>query len=68
MSSKSAYEIRESLLVLAYDILMAKARAADGKISKEEGKNLEHVLSSPTTEEIIAEASKLNDFVSAKSK
>lgn len=68
MSSKTAYEIRESLLHLAYDILMAKARAADGKVSKEEGKNLEHYLSSPSTEDIIAEANKLNEFVSAKAK
>jgi hypothetical protein len=55
LSSKTPYEIRLELLQLAQTILenqhIAKAVLAAGKTS-------------PTTEEILAEAEKLNSFVS----
>jgi hypothetical protein len=55
---KSPYELRADLLKLAFQILQAKHSAqsvADGK---------EMVSTSPTTEEVIEEARKLNDFIS----
>jgi hypothetical protein len=55
---KSPYELRADLLKLAFQILQAKHAAsavADGK---------EMVATSPTTEEVIEEARKLNDFIS----
>jgi hypothetical protein len=54
---KTPYEIRLDLLQLAFDVLMAKHNAK----GVENGNN---VTTSPTTEEVIAEADKLNQFVS----
>jgi len=54
LSSKTPYEIRLELLQLAQLILQNK-HAADG---------CGRITSSPTSEEIIAEAEKLNAFVS----
>lgn len=54
--SKTAYEIRLDLLYLAFNILQARHLAESG------GSKL--LSSSPTVEEIITEADKMNDFVS----
>jgi len=57
---KSPYEIRQNLLELAFSILhsqhAAKAAVEDSEIAK----------TAPTTEDVVAEARKLNEFVSAK--
>jgi len=50
---KSPYELRADLLRLAFEVLMADHHARD------EG-------TSPTSEEIIAEATKLNEFISTQ--
>jgi hypothetical protein len=59
-SGKTPYEIRLDLLQLAFDVLSAK-HVADGV------KNGSNVTTSPTTEEIIAEAEKMNGFISKAS-
>lgn len=51
LAPKTPYELRADLLRLAFDILMAKA-----SVEKSEA---------PTTEEVIVEAKKLNQFVSS---
>jgi hypothetical protein len=51
------YEIRLRLLQLSLDVLSAKHLAADVS-------NGNNQQTSPTTEEVIAEADKLNSFVS----
>lgn len=56
-TSKTPYEIRLELLQLAQVILHNKHNA-DGV------KNGNNVSTSPTTEEIIAEAEKMNNFIS----
>jgi hypothetical protein len=56
-SPKTPYEIRLDLLQLAFDVLSAKHHAK----GVENGNN---VTTSPTTEEVIAEAEKMNAFIS----
>ena len=51
MSNKTPYEIRLELLQEARLILQAKAKTAEAM---------------PSTEEIVAEAEKLNEFISSK--
>lgn len=55
---KSPFELRADLLSLAFEILLAKHRA--------EGINLTsgQPESAPTSEEVIDEARKLNEFIS----
>jgi len=55
---KSPFELRADLLALAFEILLSKHRAA--------GANSSHGQpdSAPTSEEVIAEAQKLNEFIS----
>ena len=53
-AGKTPYEIRLDLLQLAFDILSSKHAALHA------GKT----TSSPTTEEVIAEAEKMNGFIS----
>lgn len=55
---KTPYEIRLDLLQLAFDILIAKHKA-DGVAN-----NVGNVKTAPTTEEVVTEADKLNQFVS----
>jgi hypothetical protein len=55
IASKTPYEIRLELLQLAFSILRDQNLASSGG---------EKLLSSSTTEQIIAEADKLNVFVS----
>jgi hypothetical protein len=50
---KSPYELRADLLRLAFEILLAEHHAKDEKTY-------------PTTEEVIAEARKLNEFISTQ--
>lgn len=54
---KTPYEIRLDLLQLAFDVLVQKHQAAGVQ-------NGNNVTTSPTTEEVIAEAEKMNVFVS----
>lgn len=56
-SPRTPYEIRLELLQLAFDVLSAKHAA----IGVESGNN---ITTSPTTEEVIVEAEKMNAFVS----
>lgn len=56
-TSKTPYEIRLELLQLAFQVLDAKHKA-DGV------KNSNNKVTSPTTEEVIAEAEKMNVFIS----
>lgn len=55
--SKTPYEIRLDLLQLAFDILKTEHIAAGVK-------NGNNVSTSPTTEQVIAEAEKMNMFIS----
>lgn len=57
ITSKTPYEIRLDLLQLAFDILRTKHSAA-GVI------NGNNITTYPTTEEVIAEAEKMNMFIS----
>ena len=61
-SGKTPYEIRLDLLQLAFDILTAKHAAAAGAAVDKVGHNI--VTTAPTTEEVIAEAEKMNSFIS----
>jgi hypothetical protein len=54
---KTPYEIRLDLLQLAFDVLIQKHQAA-GVL------NGDNVTTAPTTEEVIAEADKMNAFIS----
>lgn len=56
-AGKSPYELRADLLHLAFDILRNKHAAAGAKGG-------DSATTAPTTEEIIAEAEKLNQFIS----
>jgi hypothetical protein len=55
---KSPYELRADLLKLAFSILQAQHSAK----AVTDGKQVSPT--SPTTDEVIAEANKLNDFIS----
>ena len=55
---KSPFELRADLLKLAYDLLLsqhAAKAAADGE---------ERIITATTSEEVIEEARKLNEFIS----
>jgi len=65
-TNKTPYEIRLDLLQLAFDILQSKAQAEAGAHAIE-NHMVEHLIpihSSPSTEDVIKEAEKLNNFVS----
>ena len=55
---KSPFELRADLLALAFEILLSHHRA------KGIGNTHGQPDSSPTSEEVIAEARKLNEFIS----
>ena len=59
-SGKTPYEIRLDLLQLAFDILQARANADLVNVGGQ------HYVphKTPTTEEVIAEAEKMNTFIS----
>ena len=59
-TSKTPYEIRLELLQLAFEVCASRHRA-DGV------KNGNNQVTSPTTEEVIAEAEKMNVFISKAS-
>ena len=60
---KTPYEIRLDLLQLAFEVLTAKHYAtACSKVTATNGTLL--VTSSPSVEEIVAEAEKMNAFIS----
>jgi hypothetical protein len=56
-ASKTPYEIRLELLQLAFEILVKKHEAATAS-------DIRRTMTFPTTEEVIAEAEKLNGFIS----
>jgi hypothetical protein len=56
-SPRTPYEIRLELLQLSFDILRTKHQA----LGVQNGNN---ITTSPSTEEVIAEAEKMNMFVS----
>lgn len=62
-TSKTPYEIRLELLQLASGILMAQHAARSAEEAKGDGRAF-GTTTAPTTEEIIAEADKMNSFVS----
>jgi len=67
MSSKSPYEIRSDLLHLAYSIVQGQKQANAEQEAKSEGTAQIFITSAPTTEEVVTEATKLNNFVSQSS-
>jgi hypothetical protein len=62
-AGKTPYEIRLDLLQLAFGILAAKHAATGAQESKACDRNI-GPTTSPTTEEVIAEAEKMNGFIS----
>jgi len=66
--SKTPYEIRLELLQLAQVVLSAQHAAVAAKTAKESyDSKLYGPITAPTTEEILAEADKLNEFISRAS-
>lgn len=65
-TGKTPYEIRLDLLILAHQILTQKAVAEAGEeaLSAIPQRDTPIVSSYPTTDDIIAEAKRLNNFVS----
>jgi hypothetical protein len=66
-TGKTPYEIRLELLQLAFSVLENQHRA---RAEKEMGKvnaPYPRITSSPTTEDVIAEAEKMNNFISSSS-
>jgi hypothetical protein len=57
-TNKTPYEIRLELLQLAFEVLMAKHQASAV------ADNGSKVTTSPTTEEVMIEADKMNLFIS----
>ncbi len=55
---KSPFELRADLLSLAFEILLSQARA--NGVNKNTGQS----MTAPTSEEVIDEARKLNEFIS----
>lgn len=55
---KSPFELRADLLKLAYDILLSQ------KIADAVASGLDRADTAPTSDEVIAEARKLNEFIS----
>lgn len=62
--SKTPYEIRLELLQLARTILDAKHKADAASDAQTKNGGETYIKTYPTTEEVIAEAEKLNGFVS----
>jgi hypothetical protein len=55
---KSPFELRADLLKLAYDILLSQ------KIAEAVAQGKDRADAAPTSDEVIAEARKLNEFIS----
>jgi len=68
-NNKTPYEIRSDLLHLAHSIVRGRkeAEAAANAIPDLNGNLTIVIRSAPTSEEVIAEAEKLNSFVSQSS-
>lgn len=64
MAAKTPYEIRLDLLQLAQRILSEKHHAMAAALAKGSHDNTIFITTSASAEEIIAEADKLNGFVS----
>jgi len=66
MANKTPYEIRTELLRLAYDICIMQSQAETCKQQTEVlcTQVTAYPTSAPTTDQIIKEAEKLNEFVS----
>lgn len=63
-TGKTPYEIRADLLNLGYSIVLGQKEAKCAKQADETGNRIPLLTDAPTSEEIISEARKLNDFVS----
>lgn len=63
-SPKTPYEIRLDLLNLAQSVLIMKHEATASAEARTRNGGDKYVETAPTTEEIIAEAEKMNLFVS----
>ena len=65
-TNKTPYEIRSDLLHLAFNIVKGRieAEAANAPVMDKEGTYRIVITKSPTVDEIVAEAQKLNNFVS----
>ena len=65
-TNKTPYEIRSDLLHLAFNIVKGRieAEAASTPVRGEDGTYQIVITKSPTVEEIVTEAQKLNNFVS----
>lgn len=55
---KSPFELRADLLKLAYDMLLSQHAA------KAAAEGSDRISTAPTSEEVISEARKLNEFIS----
>ena len=55
---KSPFELRADLLKLAYDILLSQ------KVAEAVANGDDRASTAPTSDEVIAEARKLNEFIS----
>lgn len=55
---KSPFELRADLLKLAYDLLLSKHAA------KAAAEGSDRITTAPSSEEVIEEARKLNEFIS----
>lgn len=62
-TSKTPYEIRLELLQLAFNILVNKHAASAIANMRVTGSS--QTSTSPTTEEVVAEAEKMNTFISS---
>ena len=63
-NNKSPYEIRLDLLQLAQKICSDRKMAEAAQEQMDQGKEVAMLTKAPTTEEVIAEAEKLNNFIS----
>ena len=64
-SVKTPYEIRLEILQLAFDILHQRANTEAHQ--RAESDNKPPLVIAPTTSDVLAEAAKLNEFVSTAS-
>jgi len=63
-TNKTPYEIRLDLLQLAFDILLSKANSEAGAAALDRASDVVITTKSPSIEDVIKEAEKLNTFVS----
>lgn len=64
-SVKTPYEIRLEILQLSFDILHQRSITDAHEKAEKDGK--QPIIIAPTTEQVLTEAAKLNEFVSTAS-